>query len=811
MRIVPAIVSLLITLTLIILLSIPFGSTPPLGGFISPQHGFWLNAEPVDKPENMQVDLPELQEPVEVYFDSRMVPHVFAQNDRDLYYVQGYLHAKFRLWQMEFQTHGAAGRISELLGAGEQDAYLNYDRNMRRLGMVYGAENSLREMEADPFTKTMLDAYTAGVNAWISNLTNASLPLEYRLLNYRPEKWTNLKTALFLMFMSYELTGYEDDIELSNARKVLQQDIFDLMYPVSQDSLDPIVPRGTAYAQPQVTANPPESADSLYFQWADSTGIRSIKPNKDNGSNNWAVNGTKTQSGRPILSNDPHLGVSLPSLWFEIQLTTPEYSVYGVSFPGTAGVIIGFNEHISWGVTNAMRDVKDFYTIAFEDESRKRYRFNDSWLESTLKVETISVKNSPAYYDTVAYTIFGPVMYDRYFSGGRAGDSLSLAVKWKAHEPSNELLTFAMLNRAQNYTEYESAIRHFRCPGQNFVFADKAGEIAIWQQGSFPVKWHRQGDFIMPGTDSSYLWQGNIPAEENPHQINPERGFVSSANQLPVDTTYPYYIGGHHDLYRGRMINRLLAQKNDFTPLDMQALQMNNHNLFAEDLLPVLTAYVMDSLLSEEELKILRRIKNWNFESAPGETSATLFQLWFEELEKAVWDDELALIPEPRKIPSDYTLAEALIRDSAFIFADNINTPQRESLAEIVTQSYKAMIRESSENYKDRLAWSDFRDAGIRHLLRLEPFSRYHLSTGGGTHIINATNKFHAPSWRMIVHLTDSVEAYGIYPGGQSGNPGSRYYDGFVDNWAAGKYYRLWFMGREERDSSRIIFTISFR
>ena len=235
MRIIPFIITVVVTIALIVTLSKPFGIIPPLGDFLSPQTGFWQNAEPVNAHADIDLNFPQLKDKVQVYFDDRMVPHVFAQNDDDLYFVQGYLHAKYRLWQMEFQTLAAAGRLSEILGPGANNAYLNYDRNMRRVGMVYGAHHALDSMEADAATSDMLAAYTAGVNAYIDRMPANELPLEYRLLNYVPEHWSNLKTALFLKYMSYDLTGSENDIENTNVRNVLSRQDYEALYPLMQD------------------------------------------------------------------------------------------------------------------------------------------------------------------------------------------------------------------------------------------------------------------------------------------------------------------------------------------------------------------------------------------------------------------------------------------------------------------------------------------------------------------------------------------------------------------------------------------------
>jgi len=812
MRIVPFFLSFLLTAGLIFCLNTQWGSVPPVGKFLSPQHGCWQNAEPVDKDFNASISLPDLKGKVQVYFDEHLIPHVFAQNAEDACFVQGYLHAKFRLWQMEFQTHAAGGRLSEILGAGPGNGYLKYDREMRRLGMVYGAEQTLREIEKDSVTKRDCDAYTAGVNTWIAGLKESELPLEYKLLNYKPEPWTNLKIALFIKNMAYDLAGTDDDFELTNAKALFSKEDFAKLYPSLQDSADPVVPKGTVFLPSAFQPKRPATADSLYLDNRDTVTVREMKPDKQNGSNNWAVSGKKTLSGRPILCNDPHLGTNLPSIWYEMQISTPEYNTYGVSFPGAPYIVIGFNDNCAWGITNAGRDVRDYYSITFKDTTQREYKFNGEWKTADRRIETIKVRGEADYIDTVAYTVFGPVIYDASFAGlSKAPNDRSYAVHWKANDPSNELSTFAHLRSAKNYDDYKEAIRYLHTPGQNVSFADKAGDIAIWQQGEFPAKWKYQGEFVMPGTDSSYMWQGNIPADENPYQLNPDRNFVSSANQLPADTSYPYFLGVSYPIYRGMLINRYLDHLNSITVKDMITLQTETYDLFAEKARPILLNHIDLSGLTDQEQKYLEIVRTWKLRDDPEEAGATIFNVWWTRLQDAVWDDEFSKTDLPVMQPSENVLVEALLKDTAYKFIDNINTPGKETLGQVVTDAFKKAIPELVQAEKDdRLQWAKYKDTWARHLLRLPALSRMHLLIGGSRNSINAAKQFHGPSWRMIVHLTNKTEAYGVYPGGQSGNPGSPYYDSFIDNWVAGKYYPLWVMGKEEAKDKRVRWAMNF-
>ncbi|MDB5200702.1 MAG: penicillin acylase family protein [Ferruginibacter sp.] len=800
MRIIPFILSAIVSIFLIVLFNTKLFLPAPLGKLLAPQQGLWQNAEPANEDYSASLRFPGLKGKATVYFDERLVPHVFADQEDDLYFVQGFLHAKFRLWQMELQTLSAAGRASEVVGK----LAFNHDREFRRLGMVYAAENSLKQMEANPAIKASCDAYTAGVNAYINSLSAASLPLEYKLLGYQPEQWSNLKTALFLKYMSYDLAGHDQDFEMTNAKSFFSKEDFDLLYPAIQDSLDPIIPKGTIYAPAAVAPKAPVALDSIPVGNAVVV-EEAYKPDRDNGSNNWAVSGSKTKSGAPILCNDPHLGLNLPSLWYEMQLSTGSFNAYGASFPGAPSIIIGFNDSCAFGFTNGGRDVRDYYEIKFQDDTRKAYWFNGAWKATEFRMEKINMSDSASFVDTVAYTVFGPVMYDHSFSGKRTNGTKNYAVRWKAHDASNELLIFNQLNHAKNYADYTAAIAYLHTPGQNVAFACKNGDIALYTQGEFPAKWKGQGDFVMPGTDSSYMWQAMIPQNETPFQYNPERGFISSANQRPTDSTYPYYLGREYPTPRGLIINRRLAAMSQITPADMMALQTDNYNVFAEMARPVFLKNINEANLTAEEKKYFDLLKNWDLRNDIHSKGATVFTMLWSKFRAVVFDDEYAKAPQPVALPFESTLVEAILRDSAYKFIDNINSPQKETLPDACLAAFQNTVKELSPlGMATALEWATYKDTRVKHLTKLPAFSRLHLPIGGGTNVINATKEEHGPSWRMIVSLTQQTEAYGVYPGGQSGNPGSRYYDSFVDTWVAGKYYTLWMMTKDQTTDPRV-------
>jgi penicillin amidase len=809
MRILFFSVSLLATIGLIIMLDTKKVLPAPLGRLLSPQEGLWQNAEAADHDFSGEFRFPSLKGKVEVFLDDRLVPHIFAENEEDASFVQGYIHARFRLWQMEFQTYAAAGRLSEIVG----DRALNYDRTQRRMGMVFAAENALQEMEKDPATKASCDAYTSGVNAYIETLTEANLPVEYKLLGYKPEKWNNLKIALFYKAMTKDLAGFDEDFEHTNVYKLLGEEKYRMLFPDVQDSLSPVIPKGNIFTASTIIPTPPQTADSVYFHHTDSVWFtEDFKPNPLNGSNNWAVSGSRTKSGKPILCNDPHLGISLPSIWFEMQVNTPDYNSYGVGFPGIPGIIIGFNDNIAFGFTNAGRDVKDYYEITFKDRSKTQYRFNNEWKDAKLRIEHITVLGKPEVLDTVAYTVFGPVIYDESFKD-KLKQNKAYALRWVGHDPSNALRMWYDLNRAKDYDGYLAAIKHFNAPGQNMLFASKSGDIGLWQQATFPLRWSHQGDFVMPGTDSSYMWKGFIPQEDNPHVLNPVQGFISSANQRPADSTYPYYIPGSYDLYRGIIINRRLSEMTGATTDDMKALQNDNYNVFAETARPLFLKYVNRDNLDEDEKRYLQILADWNLKNDYNEKGPTVFNFWIDSLRDYVFSDELEKNNLPVSFPQRYTLVEALLKDSAFGFVDNVNTPERETTEDAFTRSLKLASAELKKlEQSNKLEWGKFKNTTLYHILKtsMMPFAREGLPIGGGVNVINATTHDHGPSWRMIVHLTTPTEAYAVYPGGQSGNPGSRFYDSFVDTWASGKYYRLWIMQKSDKADKRIKWRLTF-
>lgn len=788
----------IITTVLVYILDHPLGAMPALGRLLDPVNGCWASAEPVRQDFNEQMALPGLKASVKVWMDERLVPHIHAGNDHDLYFAEGYIHARFRLWQMDMETRAAAGRISEVVGAKG----LGFDRKQRRKGMVYAAEQSLKVGDANPISKLSMDAYTEGINAYITTLTFRSFPLEYKLLGFAPEKWTNLKSALLLKYMADDLTGKTDDMALTYLRDVLPKRDLELLFPSRISGSTPVIPTGTAFA-PASLAKPAAPADSLAFPHYKLADFAGEAREDGKGSNNWAISGSRTASGAPILCNDPHLGLNLPSLWYEVQLQTPDMNAYGVSLPGTPGIIIGFNDSLAWGFTNNYRDVKDFYEIKTVAGDKSKYWFNGKQVAFNTRVERISIKGKPDMLDTVKYTVQGPVMYDEHYAE-KGLLHKTLAMSWMAHRPTNELLSVYMLNHARNYEQFVEAILHFECPAQNMVYADRSGNIAMWGQGQFVNKWKDQGVYIMNGTDSSTMWKELIPMRENPHVLNPAQGYVSSANQTVTDSTYPYWYNGNFVELRAWRINEVLGQMQHAKISDMFGLQNDTHSYLAERALPIMLGYVAN--VKDTNLEALRK---WNFDLQSESVAATAFQVWWYYFFNDTWKDELANVPDNFAPLMERTL-QLMQTDTAMKYFDDIRTSRREYLRDIVVKSFDEAhdsIAKLSEH--GSTAWYAAKNTSVIHLTRLAPFSFDHLKTGGWGNTVNAMKGNHGPSWRMVVQMgKDEIEAYGVYPGGQSGNPGSKYYADFLDHWVEGKYYRLLFLpNKAEQNNKELKYT----
>ncbi len=765
---------------------------PPLGSFLSPQEGFWCNAEAVDGPRITEVKLRGLSAPVQVAWDESGVPHLFARNDSDLYRAQGYVVAQLRLWQLDFIARAAAGRISEVIG----EQALEFDRAQRRKGMGIGAEASAEALATDPLMGPLLKAYADGVNQYIDALHYRDLPLEFKLLSYRPEAWSPLRSTLIQQYMVENLSGSDRDVEDTHARAVLGPKLFDLLFPERPPGVVPTVPTDSIWPFiPELIAPPPDYDPGTGFV------IDTHGSDPANGSNNWSVHGSRTASGNALLANDTHLGLNFPPIWIPMQLSTPDHRVFGFTIPGACGVVIGHNDHAAFGVTNAPRDTRDWYRITWQGERRNSYLYNEEWLPVEYRVETYKVRGGKSVTDSIRITLHGPVMYDEHF--GNVPERAHLALRWMGHEVSMSQKALYLMNRVKDHAGYVEALRYFDAPAQNWVFASTAGDIAMRVQGRYPNKWKGQGRFVLDGTDPAHRWQGFIPHEHIATQVNPARGFVSSANQHSVDENYPYwFFNWHLEHYRNRSVNNALSTERHWNVDDMKELQHSAYDLKAAEgldvMLPMLDTLPFDSMA----LATYHALASWDRLARHDGEEEVLFQLWFDSVRAELWKP-LQEHPIPLGDPTHYNtiriLADSALRNTVELALDI-------DVQSIVQRGFILMLEARVAN--GPMTWGAMNNARVTHLARIPAFSREYLPVSGSGTAINAQRGNHGPSQRFVVELSSPPKAWYQLPGGLSGNPGSVHYDDLLPEWHSMTYREVHFL-RTAREGADKGFTIT--
>lgn len=807
MKKLKALFGLILTAALVFALNTKFGSIPPLGKFLSPFVGFWQNAETSNPTNEISFDISGLKDEVRILMDDNLVPHIFAKNNYDLYFAQGYITAQNRLWQMDFQTRYASGRLAEVVG----NQALELDKYQRRIGLGYGAEKAIEAMLEDPQTKEVVEAYAAGINAYIQQLSPKNYPIEFKILDYSPEEWKPINSALLLKLMTLDLAGANDDLQMTNILKKFGPDVTRDLFPNYPFKEDPIIPPGTKW-EFEPLAIPPVPQE---FVGNPITNIQQKEKIEGIGSNNWALSGAKTATGFPILTNDPHLGLTLPSIWYQVQLYGPDVNVYGVTLPGAPNVIIGMNNDAAWGVTNVGSDVLDWYQITFKDNKKEEYWWDEKWNPVRKRIETIKTREGKTITDTVLYTHHGPIVYLQGQKPFAANTPIGYAMKWIAHEKSNELKTFYLLNRAQNYTDYRTAISYYQSPAQNFIYADNSNDIGISPNGKFPLKWPEQGKFLLDGSKKSNDWQAWIPFEHNPTVKNPTRGFVSSANQFSTDPTYPYYLGFEFaPTDRGIRINNLLSLTNKTTADSMQNMLMDSYAMIAEWILPTLIDSVRVDRLNDKEKIVFDKIKSWNYFYNAEEIGASIFDIWRIKLSRAIFHDEFVETGLLMRYPSRDRTTQMILNEPNSVWFNNTRTSEIETLTDLIYSSFKQTVDSLTKlqgDFGEEWQWWKVRGTNVPHLARIPGFGTKILKTDGAKSTINALGSTNGPSWRVVVELGTEIKAKGLFPGGQSGNPGSPWYDNMVEAWTKGELNELLILKEADTKHPRIIQNITLK
>lgn len=749
---------------------------PALGRFLNPFQGVWQNVNP----DLHSYDLKGIvNADVKILFDERDIPHIYADNLADALFAQGYVHAANRLFSMDISTRSAAGNLSEIIGKRT----LAIDRRQRERGFEWSSKQKAKSWENDESVKALFDAYINGVNAYVNSLEYKDWPLEYKILSHDPVTWSTTHSALMLTNMAISLCLGEDDLEYSTAHAKLSPEDYAFLFPDHNSKESPVIPSEKTWDFVAVPQHATSNNNPSGLEGSD----KDSRKNDLNGSNNWAVTGSKTANGFPILANDPHLSLTLPNIWYEMEIHIPEMNVHGVSLPGLPLIVIGFNDHIAWGSTNSGQDVLDWYQITWKDSTHHEYKLDGKYVRATLRPEVIKVRGQSNVVDTIRYTHWGPVTH--------MDEHHDMAMKWIGHQktPVNEVEYLIKINKAKDVNEYRDAIAAFQYPAQNKVFASTQGDIAISVAGLMPLRPAGLGETVTNGELTSNDWQQFIPFEHAPFIINPARGFVSSANQAPADESYPYPLLGKRffEDYRSRVVNMVLDSTKALTVEAMKQLQQNNYDLHAAELLPLLLDAVnQGSCLNDEEKKWFHEISDWNYECHRDSLSPILFNMWYSEFEKMTWDE---LENDSVMLPEEWRFTE-IVRDfpDHKYFDQLITRDKKETMKDIACASFIAMVKAyknlTDDNAKD---WGHYKHSSIPHLARFPNFGVDFINASGGKHIVNAMSKTQGPSWRMIVELSEPPKAWVNYPGGQSGDPASPHFKDMLEGYFDGKYYEV--------------------
>ena len=738
-----------------------------------------------------------LSAPVEVIRDEWGVPHIYAQNEHDLFFAQGYVHAQDRLWQMEFNRRIGSGTLSAALG----EATLDADRYLRTLGLRRAAEKDWALVDED--TRQVLEAYAAGVNAYIQTHRDR-LPLEFTILGVDPAPWTPLDTISWGKVMSFNLGGnYE--MELLRARLVaeLGEEAAGELLPPYPDNAPVIIPP-EAHSYAWLRGSRLDGLDAL----AEVLGERGATW----GSNNWVVHGSRTATGIPMLADDTHLGLNMPSIWYENGLHGGRFDAVGFSFPGVPMVIIGHNQRIAWGVTNLPADVQDLYMEKLNDSAQPtQYEALGEWRDLQVLSETIEVKDTAPVTMNVLVTHHGPIMNDVL---GDLANAEPLALQWTALDGTHLLKAVNLINRATNWDEFRQALSYWDVPSQNFVYADVDGNIGYQSPGKIPIRAPgHQGLLPVPGWTGEYEWQGFIPFDELPSVLNPPTGFVATANHKVVPDEYPYHLAYEWSApYRAERITDLLAADDSITPEDMREIQAQTYSLPAEALRPFVLAVEAENDLAA---RAQAELEAWDLTNEADRVGPSIYQAWYWFMVQNTLGDELgpdlmlAYLDEPDiHVPMMVDLMQKA--DSPWF--DDTHTSQVETRDDIVNRSLSDAVAWLGQRYReDPQQWTWGRlhpmtfvhqplgQSGIALLENL--FNSEAVPARGDDFTVDAASYSfqepfamnHGASQRFIADLSDWDQARAIHTTGQSGQLFHPHREDLIVPWQNVESYPLLF------------------
>jgi penicillin G amidase len=801
------------------------GPLPPLGPLLDPANGVWASAAATNFPSRQQREIGGLHDSVTVIFDDRGVPHIFAASEDDAWRALGFVVARDRLFQMETQTRAASGRLTEWAG----ERALEADRQTRALGLTWGVERKAASYDRSSPAWQAMQAYADGVNAYIGQMRPRDLPLEYRLLKAKPIKWEPIHSLYFLARMSVTLGLNDATLRRLLAQSMVGKAAADALFPVNSTIQEPIQPnaqRAPRYDFSELP--PPGAADSSVMtaiaarQLMLATVPRASDHERSDavGSNNWAVSPGRSSTGNALLAGDPHLDLTLPSVWYEMHVVVPgKLDAAGVGFPGMPGVVIGFNRDLAWTFTNTGADVNDFYAEKVDDDVRpSRYQVDGKWRGLEKRIERYrDGRGKVLHTDTLYFTHRGPM---RRILGKW------LSMRWTAFEPSHEPDNFMALSGTHSVNEWLYAMRDYVAPTQNGLVADRKGNIAIRSSGAYPVRpGDGRGDVIRDGSSSSSDWIGVLPLEKFPFAMNPAQGYLASANQQPVDPrdNAAYMGSSWYSPWRAMRINSLLRADSSVTPDAMRRFQTDPGSARADAFVPLfLSAAAREDSLGKSRAKLreaARLLGEWDRRYTTDNRRAVLFEAAMRDLSMRVWDELTdsagQIVAEAAtRVPEPQVMLELASFPSSSWWDDR-RTPEKEDRDAVLSASlaagYDTVVAQNGRPDSSGWLWSNRRKAYIRHLLRIPALAAPRVSLQGGPGTLNPSSGqgTQGASWRMVVELGPEIRAWAVYPGGQSGSPASNRYTDRLSRWASGQLDAVLFPRRpEDIDRKRVISTL---
>lgn len=780
----------------------PIGPVPPLGQLLSPSTGIWSVVQSAELPEESAAELAGLSAAVEVRYDDRGVPHIFAASEADAARALGWVHARDRLFQMELVQRAVAGTLTELVGARA----LPLDQGARRLALAQGAMAKWEAIPDSSAVKQVVRAYMEGVNAYVEGMSPQDLPLEYRLLGRKPRRFEPQDTYFLLIRMSQTLSFQQGELGFHAVEQLVGRAAAEAIYAVEapiQEPIEPVAGRNAARLNAAWRMPAPLVPDSTRVATARAFGELAQSLTRGEaivGSNNWSVSPRRSATGNALLAGDPHLELTMPSIWYEAHLVVPgEMDVYGVSLPLSPIIPIGFNRDMAWTMTNTGNDVIDLYRETVDDStSPRRYQVDGAWRDVTQRLETYrDPRGAVVKVDTFYATHRGPLI--RTALGWTSQ-------RWTAREPSDEGNNFRLGMRATGVRDFYSRTETYQTPAQNMMTADREGNIGIRSTGRYPVRpGDGRGDVVFDGSTSASDWIGNQPLTWYPQAINPSQGYLASANQQPIDPSVRREYQGNDwpSPWRAMRINNLLRGDSSVTVDEMRRFHTDPRS----ELTPFIMTAVGDAKSSAEAAGTWTADDEAAFgilvkddpAFTPDSRWAVLFAALVSNLTDLTWDELVPAGAERRLATPGQMILVMLLRDANNVWWDDRRTSDVvESRDAIVLKALReawGKTRATQGNDPAQWRWGNVRQINVHHLLRLPGFGRSGLEvqSGPGTLSPSESNGTHGASWRFVVELGSEVKAWGTYPGGQSGNPVSSRYDDRLELWRTGQLAELRF------------------